>query len=351
MADEGADVADGTVSDAAASFEGLLSGKKPEPKPAPKTTPDPRRSEAASADDDAAADEPREPGPDDIESDNEGASGDDNAPSIDPPKSMPEELRADFSKLPPTLQKFLVDRERNIEKGGAKVAGKASDERKAMEASRIRYDSELLKIAHAATQFRHPDIVAFESKFKDVIEGKTDLQALKDSDPIGRFMDYTIARQKAADGWNQEQAIQAHFRQQQEESGKRYLDEQIVKLRDMVPVLQNDVKWTAFDKDVSNYVLQHAARYGELPEKAAAMLRQGSAWALEMAWKAMKYDRASQKIRDAETKPANGKVLRPGNAERRDGQTERFKAHVNRLSKTGRTEDAAAAFGVLLNRK
>jgi hypothetical protein len=345
MADEADTAPDETVSSAAEAFAGLLGSKKPDAKP-------PARQETQAGPDDAEADEPEAPGPDDTESDDADASGGDNASSIDPPKSMPEELRAEFSKLPPDLQKFLVERERNIERGGAKVAGKAGEERKAMEASRQRYETELQRIAQAATQFRHPDIVTFETKFKDVIEGKTDIQTLKDSDPLGRFMDYTIARDKAAQGWNQQEALKAQFQNQQQETVNRYREAENAKLTDMIPALRDKAKWDAFEKDVSKYVMKHAERYGESKEAAMAMLKQGSAWALEMASKAMKYDSAAQKIREAETKPGqNGKVLKPGTADRRNGQGERFNALVNRVAKTGRVEDAAGAFSAMLSGK
>jgi len=348
MADEVAIAdTDGTVEEAAAGFEGLLSGKKQ-----PEQRQQPAKQETRPGPDDAEADEPEAPGPDDTESDDADAIGGDNASSIDPPKSMPEELRAEFSKLPPALQEFLVERERNIERGGAKVASKAGDERKAMEASRQRYESELQRIAHAATQFRHPDIVAFESKFKDVIEGKTDLQQLKDSDPLGRFMDYTIARDKAAQGWNQQEALKAQFQNQQRETVERYREAENAKLADMVPALRDKTKWSAFEKDVSGYVVKHAERYGESKEQAVNMLRQGSAWALEMAWKAMKYDQSVQKLKEAQTTPGQKTaVLRPGNAVRRNGQAERFGAVMNRVAKTGRVEDAATAFEAILSRK
>lgn len=349
MADEAEATPDGTISEAADAFSGVLSASK-EPKKAPEK---PQKQATQSGPDDAEADEPEAPGPDDTSSDDADAEGSDNAPKIAPPKSMPEELRASFAKLPPDLQEFLVERERHAEKGGAKVANKASEERKAYEAKRTQYESELQRVAYAATQFRHPDIVSFEREFAAELKDPSLVDKLMAEDPLGRYLSYQRGREKAANGWNQQEALKAQFQTQQQETVNRFRETENDKLKDMVPNLREKAKWDAFEKDVGNYVVKHAERYGQSREEAVTMLKQGSAWALEMAWKAMKYDAAAQNLRDQTTKPGqNGtKLLKPGNAGQRNGSGERFNALVNRVAKTGRVEDAAGAFSALLGSK
>src|SRR5262249_39400335 len=109
MADEATPI-DTSTEAAAEAFTGLLSGKQPasERKQAAEQTSGP--------DDDADGAErsdERQDGPDDTESDGADAKGADNSTDIAAPSSMPEELKASFAKLPPDLQKFVVDRERD----------------------------------------------------------------------------------------------------------------------------------------------------------------------------------------------------------------------------------------------
>lgn len=326
---------------AASVFEGVLSrAAKPEA-PEPKRAP----AEKRAADPEPAPAKVEEP--DSRESDDADAvsideEGDqpegDNAAAIEPPKSMPAELREKFSKLPPEYQEFLVARERDAAAGGEKITGKAKAAEAEFKAATQRYEQELQRLQQQSSLHRHPDIVRFETDFKDVLEGKTDLAKLAEDD-LARYLQFTASRDKAVSAHGLEAAQKEHLTKTQQENLAKFRQEQNEKLKDLLPTLKDEKRFTDFDNKVTK-----ALRGIGIPDE---QILGASAEALHLAYDGVRYREAVAKAKSVEAKAAPT-VQKPGSAERRNGKAEASAAEMNRLRKSGRVEDAARVFGRLL---
>lgn len=345
MADEPQSSQPMEVEQAADVFTGILAREKPAPAAA---KPEPKR---------AAPQQPRaappEPAPekveepdnresddaDEVQIDDDGPETDgDNAAQFDVPKSMPAEYRETFAKLPADLQKFLVDRERDAAKGGEKITGKAKADQEAAQSAKRQYETALQQLSQLSARHRDPDIVRFETDFKDVLDGTTDPVKLAEED-LGRYLQFTAARDKAGAAFQREQATGQAAQQQARESLVKFRQEENDRLKELIPAFKDEKKFAEADNKITQ-----ALRGIGIPDE---QILGASAKALALAYDGIRYREAVAKAKAGEARIAPT-VQKPGTSERRNGKAEGVAVDMNRLKKSGRPEDAARVFTRLL---
>ncbi len=317
----------------------------PEKKKAPAVTP-PAAPEQAAPAKEPTGDDGEEPEPEEDETedsdDGESETDGDNAPDIEPPSSMPEELRAAFAQLTPEMKKFLIDREADVSKGGAKLTGKLAEDRKALETAQAELASHTAQLNELAKQYRHPDIIAFETKYADILSGKKDLAELA-ADPIG-LQDYQVMERKAITAHHREAAnrekAQADFKA--DIAKKQAATHE--KLAEKIPNWFGDtVKAEKSYKAIGEYLVKE---YGMDPQRVSLLHEFGQ---IDIVRKAMLYDRAQKAKAEREKAPAvpPPKVMRPG-TKVSNAKDERRDALRSRLKKSGRIDDAARLIETML---
>lgn len=309
-----------------------------EKKPAPAVTP-------KAAPETAASEEKPETDIEEVEtSETESDDGDsetagDNAPDIEAPSSMSDELKADFAQLPPNLKKFLVEREADVTKGGAKAIGKLSEDRKAIETAQKELAERTAQLNEAAKQYRHPDILSFETKYADILAGKKDLMELAREDPIG-FQEFQAMERKAITAHHREAANKEKAQADFKADIAKKQAETHAQLAEKIPSWFGDqAKAEKSYKAIGEYLVKD---YG-IPAERVSLMHEFSQ--IDIVRKAMLYDRAQKAKAEKEkaaTTPVNPppKVMRPG-TKGPSAKDEKAEALSKRLHRTGRIDDAA----------
>lgn len=186
-------------------------------------------------------------------------------------------------------------------------------------------------------------------RFQAQIEGalqeqqKTDWEALLKTDPIEYLNQQRIAQQRQAElarVMSEQQRVASQIEAERAEEHQRRLSEQHQALLDKLPEWKDAAKAEAERKQIREFLLSQGFDEANVNQVADAR-------AVVLARKAMLYDQMMSKAQAAAKKVATlpQKVERPGNGvQGLDRRTSAFQ----KLSKSGRVEDAAAVFANLL---
>lgn len=343
MDEESAGLSDSEV---AAKIEARLFPEEKKPEPA--KTSEAATEQAAPEAEDASEAEAEEPEASETESDDgEIETAGDNAPDIEPPSSMSADEKAAFAQLTPEMKQFIARREGDRDRGTQKEAGRLTEDRKALEAAQKELSERTVQLTELAKQYRHPDINAFETRFADVLSGKTDLMDLAREDPVG-FQEYQAMERKAIQAHHREQENQAKSQAEFKATIAKKQAETHERLAEKIPSWFGDqAKAEKSYKAIGEYLVKE---YAMDPQRVSLMHEFAQ---IDIVRKAILYDRA-QKTRTekekAATTPANPppKVMRPGTTQSQGGKNEKTEALRKRLQKTGRVEDAARLIETML---
>lgn len=263
----------------------------------------------------------------------------DNATHIDAPASMSAAEKAAFAKLTPELQAWAARRESELSAGTQKVADKASEERKALEASKTKLETEAQRLADLARRYKHPDIAAFEREFADILTGKKTLEQLLQEDPLGRYQQYGLALEKARAAHFQEQAALAEVKKSDDAKVDEFRTKENAEFRKILNI-KDDKVFGETDAKLSAKLLE----LGATPD----MIRKTSGSLLALAWDGIRYREAVAKLKAGKQAAPAPVVQKPGVSEAGNGATADYGKARTRLKNSGDPKDAAAIFERML---
>lgn len=272
---------------------------------------------------------------DDIDLDEDaGREGEPAKPAIPAPSSFTAEEKEWFSSLPPNMQETVLRREREVTKALHRAQKEKDDAVKALEPERQQIAAERQQLSQQLALYGDSLIAEFNAKFADV----TDPVKLANLDPVRatEFNAYLLKIQQANHA--RQQAEKTAEQERQAELSK-FRQEQNVLLREKLKL--DDDGFTKWDGEISEYL----SKKGFRPEQ----IQRASAEALEMADKAMRWDRAMAKKQAAakSTEPPP-RFVKPGTQSNATAKDEQRAASMKRLRKTGDIRDAAAVIKGML---
>lgn len=173
---------------------------------------------------------------------------------------------------------------------------------------------------------------------------KIDWQALLDSDPVEYLKQQHLAQQRQAayqQTLAQRQQLEAMAQAERAQMQQRHLEQQQQELLTRLPDWRDDAKSKAEKSALREYLLKEG--YSEQDVSGISDAR-----AVILTRKAMLYDQMLAKASAAAKKVSNlpQRTERPGNSE--TNTIDKRGAAFQRLSKTGRIEDAASVFASLI---
>jgi hypothetical protein len=306
----------------------------------PRATPPPAQPEQPSPDeDDAAADEDQPPG----EAEGEEAA-DEDLPPLKPHKALTAAEREVFESLPRLAQEAWNQRERDRDtfyrKGHDEAAAairKAQEKEQAAEQRQREYE-QLLPEAYAEKRGQ------FDRDFAD-IKSQADVDAMRVNDPM-RWMAFQDAKSAVWAKYNEAQTAGQRQMQEQSERYKAYQTAETVKVMDYLAREKvGDVEKVS--KQVRETLIDV---YGFADEELAAFWHSGQPLYLadsriqKMAVDATRWrDLQAQKAAAPDSRKPLPPVQRPGTATNRgEASNVQLKILSDKLSKTGRLEDAVA---------
>jgi hypothetical protein len=209
----------------------------------------------------------------------------------------------------------------------AKMRG-VSEAQKAADAQRQAY---LDRIQTVVPQLE----AVLRGEFAD-IKDDADVARLADQEPA-RYVKWQAAMMRLDRARQEQQRAQYEAQQRQETQLKEYLAEQHKQLVERLPEWSDAEKGPKLKSELSSYLRNEGFAEQELGNLADHRL-------VLVARKAMLYDRA-QRERAALAKQVNvPKVQKPGTTTKSNPNAEATQAAFDRLSKTGRVDDAANVF-------
>ena len=210
-----------------------------------------------------------------------------------------------------------------------------AETRKAVEAERARIEE--------AKQLRDTYAQRLEviEKLLAQDQGEENLAELRDSDPIG----YAIKIAERSEKEKQLQAVRAEKQKiaQQQESDRQqalqsHLQQEAVKLREMIPEFKDEAKAEIARKDIRTY----AKSVGFSDEELSQVY---DSRAVKTLYNAMMYEKLMKGKTDAVKKVQSApKVLKAGNGGQVNAENDATKKQMQRLKQTGKKSDAAKLF-------
>ena len=172
-------------------------------------------------------------------------------------------------------------------------------------------------------------------------QGEENLAELRDSDPIG----YAIKIAERSEKEKQLQAVRAEKQKiaQQQESDRQqalqgHLQQEAVKLREMIPEFRDEAKAEIARKDIRTY----AKSVGFSDEELSQVY---DSRAVKTLYNAMMYEKLMKGKTDAVKKVQSApKVLKAGNGGQVNAENDATKKQMQRLKQTGKKSDAAKLF-------
>ena len=172
-------------------------------------------------------------------------------------------------------------------------------------------------------------------------QGEENLAELRDSDPIG----YAIKIAERSEKEKQLQAVRAEKQKiaQQQESDRQqalqsHLQQEAVKLREMIPEFKDEAKAEIARKDIRTY----AKSVGFSDEELSQVY---DSRAVKTLYNAMMYEKLMKGKTDAVKKVQSApKVLKAGNGGQVNAENDATKKQMQRLKQTGKKSDAAKLF-------
>ena len=172
-------------------------------------------------------------------------------------------------------------------------------------------------------------------------QGEENLAELRDSDPIG----YAIKIAERSEKEKQLQAVRAEKQKiaQQQESDRQqalqsHLQQEAVKLREMIPEFKDEAKAEIARKDIRTY----AKSVGFSDEELSQVY---DSRAVKTLYNAMMYEKLMKGKTDAVKKVQSApKVLKAGNGGQVNAENDATKRQMQKLKQTGKKSDAAKLF-------
>lgn len=213
-----------------------------------------------------------------------------------------------------------------------------AEQRKAAEAEK----SKALQERQAYTENLQRMQIQLEGALQE--QQKTDWEKLLNESPQEYLKQMHLAQQRQAalqENYRQQQTVQEQLRAEQEQSRQAYLREQQEELLAKLPDWKDEAKSKAERTALREYLMKE----GFTPEAVDSV---SEAKAVLVARKAMLYDQLMSKAQAAAKKVSTlpTKVERPGAGDA-PGLDKRSSA-FQKLSKSGKVEDAAAVFANLI---
>jgi hypothetical protein len=242
-------------------------------------------------------------------------------------------VKVDNEELEVTLEELQQGYSRT--KDYTKKTQALAETRKAVEAEKARIEE--------AKQLRDTYAQRLEviEKLLAQDQGEENLAELRDSDPIG----YAIKIAERSEKEKQLQAVRAEKQKiaQQQEADRQqalqsHLQQEAVKLREMIPEFKDEAKAEIARKDIRNY----AKSVGFSDEELSQVY---DSRAVKTLYNAMMYEKLMKGKTDAVKKVQSApKVLRAGNGGQVNAENDATKKQMQRLKQTGKKSDAAKLF-------
>jgi len=242
-------------------------------------------------------------------------------------------VKVDNEELEVTLEELQQGYSRT--KDYTKKTQALAETRKAVEADRARIEE--------AKQLRDTYAQRLEviEKLLAQDQGEENLAELRENDPIG----YAIKIAERSEKEKQLQAVRAEKQKiaQQQESDRQqalqgHLQQEAVKLREMIPEFRDEAKAEIARKDIRTY----AKSVGFSDEELSQVY---DSRAVKTLYNAMMYEKLMKGKTDAVKKVQSApKVLRAGNGGQVNAENDATKKQMQRLKQTGKKSDAAKLF-------
>ena len=242
-------------------------------------------------------------------------------------------VKVDNEELEVTLEELQQGYSRT--KDYTKKTQALAETRKAVEADRARIEE--------AKQLRDTYAQRLEviEKLLSQDQGEENLAELRENDPIG----YAIKIAERSEKEKQLQAVRAEKQKiaQQQESDRQqalqgHLQQEAVKLREMIPEFRDEAKAEIARKDIRTY----AKSVGFSDEELSQVY---DSRAVKTLYNAMMYEKLMKGKTDAVKKVQSApKVLRAGNGGQVNAENDATKRQMQKLKQTGKKSDAAKLF-------
>lgn len=213
-----------------------------------------------------------------------------------------------------------------------------AEQRKAAEAEIAKAQTERTEYATRLNQFQ----ALLQAQLQE--QSQTNWAQLIESDPVEYLKQQNLYQQRQASLYQvqqEQQQLYALQQQEQQQAYARFLQSEQSSLVDKIPAWKDEAKATAEKAEIKGFLKQFGFSDEEISSVADHRHVLIARQAMQMAKLLQQAPDAAKKVEKA---PA--KVERPGNssATPTDGRTKA----MQRLSKSGRIEDAAAVFRALL---
>jgi hypothetical protein len=242
-------------------------------------------------------------------------------------------VKVDNEELEVTLEELQQGYSRT--KDYTKKTQALAETRKAVEADRARIEE--------AKQLRDTYAQRLEviEKLLSQDQGEENLAELRENDPIG----YAIKIAERSEKEKQLQAVRAEKQKiaQQQESDRQqalqgHLQQEAVKLREMIPEFRDEAKAEIARKDIRTY----AKSVGFSDEELSQVY---DSRAVKTLYNAMMYEKLMKGKTDAVKKVQSApKVLKAGNGGQVNAENDATKRQMQKLKQTGKKSDAAKLF-------
>ncbi len=328
------------ANDGSLSFDdavGMLGGQPPKDENVPATPDEPvGAAEPESTADKAGDTEPVE-APGETETDDEP----DEAP-IKPPRTWTKAEKEAFALLPREHQQAIVERESERDTYYQRGLQEAASKSKAAEAREQAAEQARQQYENALPALYQQFSAQFQSEFKD-IKSWDDVANMRQNDPM-RFMAWQEAREKGNMLRQQTEAAQQRQQQEAQQRWVQFVNAETEAFTSKAPEFANPE--TASKAQAKALEVLVDTGFGK--DELAAMWDEGKPLSLRdhrvmlLVRDAMKYRDAQQAAKTATKKPVPP-VQRPGTAPAKgEAQAVDLKILNDRLTKTGRLEDAVA---------
>ena len=242
-------------------------------------------------------------------------------------------VKVDNEEIEVTLEELQQGYSRT--KDYTKKTQALAETRKAVEAERARIEE--------AKQLRDTYAQRLEviEKLLAQDQGEENLAELRDSDPIG----YAIKIAERSEKEKQLQAVRAEKQKiaQQQEADRQqalqsHLQQEAVKLREMIPEFKDEARAEIARKDIRTY----AKSIGFSDEELSQVY---DSRAVKTLYNAMMYEKLMKGKTDAVKKVQSApKVLKAGNGGQVNAENDATKRQMQKLKQTGKKSDAAKLF-------
>jgi hypothetical protein len=251
-------------------------------------------------------------------------------PSVDPPAGWSPDDQAWFKSLPPEKQEVIAKRERDFRAQESRRHNEHAEARKVVDAELTAARTERQNLSAALKRYADPLVAGFEKEFADLVKGETDAIRIQADDPH-RFQRLQAYQAEFARLMGTQQALAQREAAESQQALEQWRASENAKFVELAgPDAATPEKLQSLDRDLTAYLRQSGA--------SDERIRRASAVELNMARKAMLYDKAMA------AKPAPKPVARvqqPGTGTTRGERAAGDRAaQMKRLERTGSIDDA-----------